>query len=359
MLAHDLIKLARSLGVSLQQGALKKFKPCLELVGSMCEETRLNIANELDLSLKFKAWEDSIPFMVKGDPFSLKKADTSPKFMDTFFKYDKFQCHKFKRFLLNAVAKAIREIFDQDMNRSLIKEVVTNKDWREGNTPCEGECKTMLETRDFVQCAFCAVTVSQTKIGVALQFQWGMGMTYASIDLIPVFPIVSISAMHLARLVNLAMLGPERPYGWLRYLRNYVKHYKIIHDLVQSEGSFLTSVILKTINFQVDKNHHIRPAQPNTEEKFRTERMKNMYCYVKFLKKALGLDLSSFWVKKELLKDQYQWILDSTHDSDRALVQILSQPEFRSKVEARIDFQKSNETGEVHIRKVESESDEM
>ena len=350
MLVQDLIKLANSLEVYLQRGPLHEFKPYFELVGSMCEGTRLNIANELDLSLKFKALEDSIPFTIKGDPFSLKKSCTTPKFMDRFFKYDKFQYHKFKHFLLNAVAKAVREIFDQNKNPPLIQESVTNEDWKNGKTPCNGECREFQEAKDFIQCKFCAVTVSQTKIGVALQFEWGpMGFTYTSIDLIPIFPIVSISAMYLAKMVNLAMLGPERPHGWLRYLRNYLKHYKIIHDLVHSEGSFLTSVILKTINFEVDKNHHIRPAQPNTEEKFRTERMKEMYCYIKFLKKALALDLSSFWVKKELLKDQYQWILDSTHDGDRALVQILSQPEFRSKVEAKIDFQKSNETGEVHL----------
>ena len=49
------------------------------------------------------------------------------------------------------------------------------------------------------------MTVSQTKIGVCLQFEWlweSKKKFYTSVDLIPTFPIEPIDAMELARLVN-------------------------------------------------------------------------------------------------------------------------------------------------------------
>ena len=85
----------------------------------------------------------------------------------------------------------------------------------------------------------------QTKIGVALQFQWAwlninedprssvdkdeVIMIYCSVDIIPEFPIVPIPVMELAQIVNSAMLAcPEQPRGWMRYMSNYAKHHRII-----------------------------------------------------------------------------------------------------------------------------------
>ena len=39
----------------------------------------------------------------------------------------------------------------------------------------------------YEQCPRCAVCVSQTKIGVALQFEWGPEGIYTSVDIIPEF----------------------------------------------------------------------------------------------------------------------------------------------------------------------------
>ena len=87
----------------------------------------------------------------------------------------------------------------------------------------------------------------------------------------------------------------------------------------------------------------MRPAQPNTGgDKFRSDEMKKIYCCIKYLKKALDLDLSSYWVKKELLKQEYQKIVSGERDEDRALVAVLSQPEFRQKVADKIDIDESN-----------------
>ena len=45
-----------------------------------------------------------------------------------------------------------------------------------------------------------------------------------------------------------------------------------------------------------------------------------MYCCIKFLKKVAGININSFWTKKELLREKYQEILDSCEDDDRAHV---------------------------------------
>ena len=66
--------------------------------------------------------------------------------------------------------------------------------------------------------------------------------------------------------------------------------------------------------------------------------------------------MSSFATKKELLKSQYEAILDSCKENgednnNRALVTILSQPEFRSRVEgSSIDLERSNKEGEIYFK---------
>ena len=104
-----------------------------------------------------------------------------------------------------------------------------------------------------------------------------------------------------------------------------------------------------------------------TEIKFSSERMICIYSWIKFLNKVLDLELSSYWVKKELLKPDYQSVLDSCtkgvnlifrpsnadnsiqnvpefhlDKDDLALVSILLQPEFKVKFEGKVDFEESN-----------------
>ena len=373
MMVQDLVTFVSILHKELQLGVLRDFHPFFELVGSMAEGTRIGLANELDLGLKFGAWYENIPFKVDGDPFSLKKSKTSPIIMEAFYNGNEFQFHKFIHYLLNAVETAIISIFEAKRNPPNLKCVTTNTNWNEGRTTCEGNCKKNLRTHNFEQCNKCAVTVSQTKSGVALQFEWewhehdtSTESIYCSIDLIPIFPIEPIPAMKLARFINEFMLCDDPPIGWLNFLFKYVKEYKIVQELYQYKVSDVTSVGLKTMNFEEGKNHHIKPAQEFTEAKFSSERMRQIYSYIKFVKKVLNLDLSSYWVKKELLKQEYDTILNSctTEDSwmdgdkdDAALVRILSQPEFKTKMENKINFIESLSRGVLWLKREDWETD--
>ena len=111
------------------------------------------------------------------------------------------------------------------------------------------------------------------------------------------------------------------------------------------------------MNFFEGRNHHIKPSQEFTDDKFSSDRMKEIYSYVKFLKKVLHLDLSSYWVKKELLKTEYESILNECTEGtfwgdkdDLALVRILAQPEFKIKLESKINFDRSLKYGYIHLK---------
>ena len=356
MMAQDQIILVITLEKDLQQGSLMEFKPTLELVGSMAEGTRIGLANELDLSIKFLLWRNQVPFKIESDPFSLKKAQSSPPIMDEFFHEDRFQFHKFMHFLLDAVHESVDRIFEQNRNPPNLRRVTTNREWSEGRSPCTNfqSCKASLPKTDFVQCPMCSVTVSQTKKGVALQLEWVSDngtRVYCSIDLIPMFQIEPIPPLRLTRLIVENMIGDDPPQGWLSFLFKYAEDYKIIQELTRLGSGDVTSVGLKTMSFFEGKNHHVTPVQEFTRSKFSSERMRDIYSYIKFLKKALDLKLSSYWVKKELLKADYQSILESCETDDVALVQILSQPELSTKVNDKINMEDSLRSGYVNLRR--------
>ena len=70
--------------------------------------------------------------------------------------------------------------------------------------------------------------------------------------------------MELARFINDFMLSDEAPAGWLNFQFKYAKEYKIVQELAQYKVSDVTSVGLKTMNFEEGRNHHIKPAQEFT-----------------------------------------------------------------------------------------------
>ena len=356
MMAQELIRFVTLLEEHMSVGPFEDFKPFFELVGSMAEGTRVGLANELDLALKFKSWMDEVPFAVSRDPFSLKKAETAPEFMNDFFSGNLFQFHKFMHFLLKAIESAITLIY-QRPDPPKLKRVTTNEDWNKGRTPCQGKCKRDLKMNNFEQCEHCIVTVSQTKSGVALQliFDGKKGRyIYCSIDLIPVFNIKPILTMQLTRLIVTPMLSDDPPLTWLNFLFKYAKDYKVIQELAKSGSGQISFVGLKTMSIFEGRNHHVKPAQQFSSHRFSSDGMKEIYGCIKFLKKALQLDLSSYWVKRVLMKSKYQSILDSftgesSDRNDLALISILMQPEFKAKLEHIIDFEESKKRGYVYV----------
>ena len=111
-MAQALTVLVNELQSELKEGMLGDFEPFFELVGSMEEGTRIGLANELDLVLKFRAFMGQAPFKVDNeDPFSLKKAVTDSSALESFFEGRDFSFHKFMHFVSDAVEKALENIF--------------------------------------------------------------------------------------------------------------------------------------------------------------------------------------------------------------------------------------------------------
>ena len=342
---------------------MRQLQPHFVLVGSASEGTRIGLANEMDVLIKFKAFDDrKAPLKVMGGSYLGSNNTETGGLMGMYFEGEKFDFNFFKKALLDTVRESMETMFNDGMNPPELKIIVNNEDWVSGRCLTSGKCKKLKEEASgalFEHCENCAVTVCQTKPGVALQFQWMQPKghsIYTSIDLIPVFPIEPIAVMDLVRMVNTFMIGPEHPIGWLAYLRSYWKHYKEI----RAGAEKINAVVLKTMNNQPGNNYYVRPSLPCTGEPFKNERTKIMYSYIKYFKKVLDLDISSYFVKNELNKDNYQSIMEScitnmTKTGDvgwkLALMTILSQPDFESKIGEKIDLEESIRKGHFCLPK--------
>ena len=128
-MAQDLVKLAKEIEKIWQAGPLRKLKPHFQLVGSMQEETRIGLPCELDILVFFEALKHQIPFKIQNDPFSLKKSEDCPEFMEEYFEGDCFQYHKFKTSLLECTEAAVTELFDKGVAPENLKCVTKKRDF--------------------------------------------------------------------------------------------------------------------------------------------------------------------------------------------------------------------------------------
>ena len=50
---------------------MRRLKPSFTLVGSVPENTRIGIANELDITIDFQGWNGEVPFKTTKDAYYL------------------------------------------------------------------------------------------------------------------------------------------------------------------------------------------------------------------------------------------------------------------------------------------------
>ena len=220
---HDLVNLAKDLELEMAvaTSTMALLRPRFVLVGSVAEGTRIGLGNELDLTVTFDGWDDERPpFKVDPkDPFHLKAADHTPDWMWPFFDSEgRFHLNKFLADFLGAIDSSVAVIFDS--KRCPLRRVTRNEELPNSCSDCMSNNN---QSALFVQCASCAVTVSQTKMGACLQFEWSEAKVYCSMDIVPTFKIKALSAVRLARFVNEAMLAREHPASWFDYIRGYAK----------------------------------------------------------------------------------------------------------------------------------------
>ena len=316
-----------------------KLKPKFTLVGSIAEGTRLGLANELDLSVKFYGWPEGT-FRIQDNIFNLKRTENTPEWMKDFFDSSSyFRLNQFKYQFLKAIEKALEQVEIP----SRLRLVTTNEDFRNGKSKCRNDCsKRLTECQEgfFKQCKHCAVAVSQTKVGPCLQFEYsgfnlpqhGLQDTtvYCSVDLIPMFNIEEMEAMALARIGNQSMLK-YRPMGWFKYFMGYAMNDKVTQALAKEVGiETIKTVSVKTMNCNRGINYYVRPGQVLGPEKFIGEDSKKCYLDIKFLSKVIKADLNMYWVKKELrLLKEIGWGGAGT---------ILFKSKFRRELEDKVDY---------------------
>jgi hypothetical protein len=307
--------------------------PVLTLMGSVMEGTRIGIGNEADFMMTFLGFKEP-PFKVnENDPFHLIASDNVPDWMETYFDQDQqFILHKFMKDLLNAVSSCIDKIFQYELNPPSLFRKTSNDEFNNDQLKCT-DCKNRRQQEHktlFKQCKHCVVTVSQTKIGIGLQFIWKSDFgdnIYCSVDLVPTFPIMKIDTLKLARIVNLGMLR-ERPEGWLGYMTKYVKSDMIVPDLLDGVDAKTNSVLLKIMNTSLNRNYFVRPGQCLGVDKFRTDRHTKAYSTIKALKQILSVKgLDNYMVKKLLLRP----IEFESEDYYDFLFEVMSQSEIREK----------------------------
>ena len=340
---HSLVCLSKSLEATLPTTSelMAKLRPKFTLVGSVSEGTRLGLANELDLTVKFHGWPEGC-FCVEGGPFDLKKTEATPEWMaDHLDSAGCFLYNKFKYDFLKAVEKALGEVEMPGTETSdRLRLVTTNEEFQGGKTRCSADCSKRLDKCQrgllFQQCKYCAVAVSQTKVGPCLQFEYGddKGVVYCSVDLIPMFDIMEMEAVDLARIAVRGMLE-YRPAGWLKNIMGYAKHDKVMMALSEEVGiSTVKTVSLKTMNCDAGMNFYVRPGQVIGPEKFTDVAAKGIFLQIKWLSKLAKADLNMFWVKKELRAfgktgGGYGWSW-----------MLLCKDKFRRELEDAIDYEK-------------------
>ena len=148
-ITEDLLDFYQTLEREMKE-PLRELDPKFRMSGSMIEGTRLGLANELDIGLIFNTLKDCLALKVEGDPFSLKKSDTAPTFMERFFAGNELDYHDFKLFLLDTFSSIIKDIFDKHKLRGSNKLICITKNeaWEKGETKCNGDCKKKMKEVD-------------------------------------------------------------------------------------------------------------------------------------------------------------------------------------------------------------------
>ena len=105
------------------------------------------------------------------------------------------------------------------------------------------------------------------------------------------------------------------------------------------QNTKLTSVATKQINCHMEKSFYVKPGQILGGKKIEHKGMRKAYCYLKALKKILCLDISSFWIKKQLMSRPFRRMADEWGDlPDCILFDIMHSEQFKSLFEEVIDF---------------------
>ena len=325
----------RSLGQKMPEFGVKFI-----LVGSIPEGTRVYSAAELDITVQFAAL-NAHPLLLEDNPFELKVCgEDHPLFKWT--RYDILQYQVFFSYFLAALKECVNNNNGEIMR---LTEGRINPSSR--SKVKRDKCPQKMDNQSYKHCPDCIFRVTQTKSGACLTLKWKFENVeeLLTIDLIPVLPVVGTDLNGIFNRVTQTLFEARPPY-WLNYLEGFIKQDRVLpesfrtNDSRKSDGMIFVG--MKLLNYGPGNNFLVRPGQQLEITHFGTNpTLKKCYCYVKILKCALNVDLSSYFVKKVLLTDEMlRKSRERYIDPEKLLFEALHHPDLRPSFEGKIDYEK-------------------
>lgn len=359
---------------AVEFGLIKKMpelNPKFILVGSTVEGTRIQSANDLDVTVQFKGVENR-PLRLGNDAFTLRLApdeDSDHHPLQPFCVNGCLDYEKFFYFFLSSLAEVIIE--EEETMSALSRGRLTLPDWfrsfqrnfrrlerRMKKIPLAQKlsrisandhgCPYLVEDRykgnHHSHCGQCLFPVTHTKSGSCLLFNWRGGGQIVTLDLIPVFPVLGKSVADLFGSVTKTLIR-SKPSNWLECIKKVINQDTILPESYKKEHNAHPEhplhVGMKLVNYGESRNFIIRPAQQLAIHELGGG-VKELYCDLKCLKTLLDVDVNSYFIKKVVLTDE---ISSKAKKNPNRIVNIfdaLNHPGLKAKFGEKIDFKKIN-----------------
>ncbi len=294
--------------------SLSPLKPRLQLVGSTAEGTRIGGADEIDVSMTFDALS-ATPFELASNVIATSMVIPEElKEIMTDFKNElgHFCFARFLTCLCTELREGLRFV---SKHGNMPKGLSFNTDWH----PCPN-CQPADDERmlPLMHCETCLPAITYSKLGPCLTFSWANDIwerpTALTMDFIPVFGLRytggKIYSLFEKVFWTLKLVQPE---GWIKHCEQISKRdrhlleNRTIYGLAAKDKKRREPkdevICLKLLNYNsTGPNYVIRPGQKvdlsHMEEHGST---KKVYTHLKALKTVLQLDVSSYYIKKNIL----------------------------------------------------------
>ena len=326
---------------------MAKLKPRFFLIGSVAEGTRLEYGSEVDVTVQFQSSLHEFTLGADATELICNPRDTTllKKFLK---KGNIFDYPKFLLSFLDAIENALFKIQTEKKIPSLSNFVLNDV----SNDSCQNEQKLDTLYQPTKHTSSCLHTVSHTKLGPCLLFQWkpensnGWIMTA---DFVPVFKVKG-TTMDLFKEV-LTTLLQKNPPGWREYTDTLYRRDIILPEVFQTQSTEVKEVAIKLLNYSDENNYIIRPAQEAGIADLQSNKvLLQTYLHIKALKSVLQIEAKSYMVKKVLFLPEFSKraragnLLEDPKklktEWQKLLFDVLNYPELRKSFGTKIDYEK-------------------
>ena len=200
---------------------------------------------------------------------------------------------------------------------------------------CGGQDKTDFDR--LRHCSDCFPGVTFTKAGPCLILNYktthrGQETSImVSIDLIPLLPCPEKNPIPIHRLVTHCLIKGDLP-NWQPYLKKFVWTDCLLPETLSSPKLPIDGYIaLKLLHVESDTDNFIlRPGQTMAMENLEHEKVKLAYCFLKALRTTMGVNLSSYQLKKIILLRDLTCQAQTVPDVIRLVFVALNHPHLKA-----------------------------